>query len=57
LLRGLSAAGVAFTLWLTYAEVFLIHALCRWCLGSAGIMSLIFGVAWFGLRREAAPAA
>jgi uncharacterized membrane protein len=28
---GLSAAGVAFILWLIYAELFVIRAICLWC--------------------------
>ena len=52
LLRGLATVGVVFTVWLTYAEFFLIHAVCRWCLGSAAIISLICALAWIGVRRE-----
>src|SRR2546428_4771054 len=33
----LSSAGLLFTLYLTYLELFVIHALCRWCVGSAGV--------------------
>ena len=36
-----SVAGVAFTAWLTYAEAVLIGAWCRWCIGSAVIISLL----------------
>lgn len=54
LLRGLATVGVLFTAWLTFAEFFLIHAVCRWCLGSAAIISLICGLAWSGQRGEAA---
>src|SRR3989441_10876401 len=32
----LSSAGLLFTLYLTYLELFVIHALCRWRVGSAG---------------------
>lgn len=51
LLAGLSGAGVAFTLYLTYLELFRIHALCRWCLGSAAIIATIFTVSVGGLRQ------
>ena len=57
LLRGLSTAGVAFTAWLTYAEFFLIHAVCRWCLGSATIITLICVLAWAGPAAQEVPAA
>lgn len=49
LLAGASA-GLAFTAWLTFAEAFLIHAWCRWCLGSAAIITLIFACALMGWR-------
>ncbi len=49
LLAG-AATGVAFTAWLSYAEAFLIHAWCRWCLGSAAIISLLFVCAFLGWR-------
>lgn len=49
LLAGASL-GLAFTAWLTYAEAFLIHAWCRWCLGSAAIIVLLFGCALLGWR-------
>jgi uncharacterized membrane protein len=50
LLAGLATAGFAFTLWLTYVELFVIHAICRWCVGSALVMTVIWGVALAGLR-------
>ena len=49
LLAG-AGIGLAFTAWLTYAEAFLIHAWCRWCLGSAAIIVLLFGCALLGWR-------
>jgi len=42
LLLGFSAIGLGFTLYLTYLELFVIHAICRWCVGSALIISGIF---------------
>jgi uncharacterized membrane protein len=41
LLLGFSAIGLGFTLYLTYLELFVIHAICRWCVGSA---LMIFGI-------------
>jgi uncharacterized membrane protein len=41
----LTAWGVIFTTWLTYLELFVIHAVCRWCLGSAAMVIALFGLA------------
>src|SRR5262245_26223545 len=41
-LAGLATIGLAFTLYLTYVELFLIHAICRWCVGSAVIITTIW---------------
>ena len=49
-----SSIGVGFTLYLTYLEAFVIHAWCRWCLGSAAIIGLIFvlsGLDWKEKRK------
>ncbi|HUR92173.1 MAG TPA: vitamin K epoxide reductase family protein [Gemmatimonadaceae bacterium] len=40
----LSAVGVAFSAWLTYLELFVIHAICQWCVVSAVIVTAIFVV-------------
>jgi uncharacterized membrane protein len=53
LLLALAAAGSAFTAYLTYLELFVIHAICRWCVGSAAIILLIFVVALLEHRRVA----
>ena len=50
LLVGLSTVGVLFTAYLTYLELFVIHAICRWCVGSAVIITAIWIVALFSLR-------
>jgi uncharacterized membrane protein len=42
LLLILSGLGVAFTAYLTYLELFVIHAICRWCIASAAIICGIF---------------
>jgi len=52
LLFGLATIGFAFTLYLTYLEVFVIHAICRWCVGSALIITVIWVVAVLALRRK-----
>jgi len=54
LLRILSGVGLAFTIYLTYLELFVIKAICRWCVGSAVIITLIFIVALLDWRRRAA---
>jgi len=50
LLLGLATAGVLFTAYLTYLELFVIHAICRWCVGSAVIITLIWIVSLLSLR-------
>ena len=38
----LSFVGVAFTAWLTYLELFVIEAICKYCVTSAVIVTAIF---------------
>lgn len=43
----LAAAGLAFTLYLTGIELFVLEAICRWCVVSAVLVAAIAGlVAW-----------
>ena len=42
LLAGMSAVGVAFTAWLTYLELYVIEAICKYCVTSAVIVTAIF---------------
>ena len=51
-LAVISGLGVAFTIYLTYLELFVIHAVCSWCLASAGIIAGIFGASMVGVRGE-----
>jgi uncharacterized membrane protein len=51
MLAILAGLGVGFTAYLTYLELFVIHAICRWCVGSAVIIIAIFIVALLELRR------
>jgi uncharacterized membrane protein len=51
LLASLAALGVAFTAYLTYLELFVIHAICRWCVASAVIILAILVVALLDQRR------
>jgi len=53
LLAGLASAGFLFTAYLTYLELFVIHAICRWCVGSAVIITLIWIVSLLSLRSPA----
>jgi uncharacterized membrane protein len=50
----LTGCGVVFSAWLTYLELFVIHAICRWCVVSAVIAVVLFGLVimdWRALRR------
>ena len=51
LLAALAAGGVLFTAYLTYLELFVIRAICRWCVGSAVIIVTIFVLALLARRR------
>jgi uncharacterized membrane protein len=53
LLVAEAAVGVLFSAWLTYLELAVIHAICIWCVTSAGIVVaiLLFATAdWRELR-------
>jgi len=51
LLAILAGIGVAFTAYLTYLELFVIHAVCQWCVASGVVILAIFFVALLDLRR------
>jgi uncharacterized membrane protein len=51
LLTLLAAIGVVFTLYLTYLELFVIHAICRWCVGSGAIIVAILIATLLDRRR------
>ena len=53
LLAGLTSVGFLFTVYLTYLELFVIHAICRWCVGSAVIITLIWIVSLLSLKSPA----
>ncbi len=44
-LLGLTAWGVLFSGWLTYLELYVIHAVCMFCVISAILVTVTFGVA------------
>lgn len=41
---GLALIGFGFSVYLTYRELFTIHAICQWCVGSAVFMTLLLGL-------------
>lgn len=47
---GLNAWNVAFSAWLTYLELFVIEAICMWCVISAVLMVIILGLSLIDLR-------
>lgn len=56
--RGLSLAlllltgwGVIFSAWLTYLELFVIRAICQWCVVSAILAVVLFVVCWLDWRE------
>ena len=55
LLTVLAGLGVLFTAYLTYIELFVIRAICRWCVGSAVIIVAVFLLALLDRRRARAP--
>lgn len=52
LLALLAGGGFLFTVYLIYVELFVIEAICRWCMVSAVIVTTIALVAWRGLARR-----
>ena len=57
LLALLATIGFGFTLYLTAIELLVLHAICRWCVGSAVIITAIWTLALAGLIRAPSPAA
>ena len=53
LLAALATGGVLFSAWLTYLELFVINAICRWCVTSAVIIAAIWIVSLSALRTPA----
>jgi len=49
---GLSLMGVLYSAYLTYIELFVIYAICRWCVASAVIMVTIFLLSILNLRNN-----
>ena len=57
LLAVLSGIAVLFTVYLTGLELFVIHAICRYCVASAVVIVIVFLLAVRDLRRSASVAA
>jgi uncharacterized membrane protein len=50
---GLALIGFLFSMYLTYREVFSIHAICQWCVGSAVLMTaLLILTGWRVVRTD-----
>lgn len=53
LLVGLTGWGVVFSAYLTWVEIVRIHAICRFCVGSAALVALLFALSaldWWSRR-------
>ncbi len=51
ILLGVATTGLLFSAWLTYLELFRIHAICQWCVVSAIIVTIIFCVSLADFRE------
>ncbi|MES2178963.1 MAG: vitamin K epoxide reductase family protein [Gemmatimonadota bacterium] len=54
LLVGVTGIGLLFSLWLTYLELFVIDAICQWCVISAILATALFVISWMDLREVTA---
>ena len=50
---GISLIGVLYSAYLTYLELFVIYAVCPWCVASAVIMAAIFALSVRGVTTVA----
>ena len=51
-LLAVATTGVLFSAWLTYLELFRIHAICQWCVISAIIVTAIFAYCVADFREK-----
>jgi uncharacterized membrane protein len=51
---GISLGGVAFTAYLTWLEIYIIHSICPFCVASAIIITLIFILSIIRLIKQTA---
>lgn len=49
---ALTGWGLLFSLWLTYLELFVIQAICMWCVVSAAIVAVMFVLSLADLRAH-----
>lgn len=54
---GIALIGFAFSMYLTYREIFTIHAICEWCVGSATCMTILMVLTAIRFLRGGVPAA
>ena len=54
LLVGVTGIGLLFSAWLTYLELFVIDAICQWCVISAVLATALFVLALLDLREVSA---
>jgi uncharacterized membrane protein len=47
----LTGWGLVFSLWLTYLELFVINAICQWCVVSAVLAAGLFVICWLDWRE------
>ncbi len=52
---AISFIGTAFSAWLMYVAISVLHASCIWCIGSATTMTLIFVISLVDLRLSSEP--
>ena len=53
-LATVAGAGFAFSTYLTYVELFVLRAICMWCVISYALITAIFALALVDLRRRRA---
>jgi uncharacterized membrane protein len=51
-LFGVTLFGMLYSLYLTYVEIFIIHAICPWCVTSATAMLVLFIISTILLGRS-----
>jgi uncharacterized membrane protein len=51
---GLALAGALYSAYLTYLELFVVHAICPWCVASAVLMVAILVLSWLEVGAASA---